>query len=390
MKKMKKLYLISYFFAPLGRADGIIGSYLVKYMSELGWNIDVITCKNPHGFLQDFTKDYSLLNIIPTQVKLHQINSIYWGPLGGLASLFGLSKDPFGNWYRPVIKMADSIFSEKGIIYTIVPPFTNAKIGFDIATKFEMPLVIHFQDNTFNLPKEIVHSCETIIASTEHSLEDMRKYYGLSYETGLTIYNGFPIDYSSVPKQIKRDRKLKIVFTGLLRLDQDPAMLARAVKLMEKKYPQTKRLVNVDYYGPKNYYIYFFLKKHLAQNIRLRGYLPFKEVLKRISSADLAYASLSPKGYEYALPSKVFQYIAMEIPILGAGPEGALKELICNNKIGRFSLANDIEGQAEDIYYLLNNPEARLEMVENIRKIKSKFAMKYQVMKLEKVLKKLL
>ena len=207
---MKKLYLISYFFAPLGRADGINRTYFTKYLSNLGWDIDVISCANPHGFIQSFVKDYSLMDIIPPQVKLHQINSAYWGPLGGIASLIGLVKDPFGNWYRPVMKMADSIVAEKGIIYAIVPPFTNARIAFDIAQKKEIPLIIDFRDNVFNLPEEIVHSCETIIASTEHSLEDMRQYYGLPIEMGLTMYNGFAMEHTVGSRKKSKNERLNI------------------------------------------------------------------------------------------------------------------------------------------------------------------------------------
>ena len=382
MNKNKKLYLISYFFAPLGRADGVNRTYMTKYLTELGWNVDVISCANPHGFMQSFVTDYSLMDIIPPQVKLHQINSTYWGPFGGIASLLGLMEDPFVNWYRPVMRMADSIFSEKGVIYTIVPPFTNAKIGFDISQRQKMPLIIDFRDNIFNLPKEIVRSCVTIIASTEHSLEDMRKYYGLRSEIGLTIYNGFSVEYPLEAKKYEKAEGLKIVYAGLINLDQDPVMLARALKMMEQKHPETRMKVLIDYYGPPNYYTRFLLKKQLADNICYQGFLPFKEVLKKIACADISYSSLRLNNNRYRIPSKVFQYIAMEIPILGTGPDGALKEFICNNKIGKFSLANDIEGQAEDIYYLLNNHEARLEMIENIRKIKSKFAMKNQVKKL--------
>ena len=90
---MKKLYLISYYFAPLGRADGVNRTYLVKYLAEAGWDIDVISCANPHGFIRSFQKDPSLLDVIPPQVKLHPIESNYWGPLGGIAELLGVIDD---------------------------------------------------------------------------------------------------------------------------------------------------------------------------------------------------------------------------------------------------------------------------------------------------------
>jgi glycosyltransferase involved in cell wall biosynthesis len=73
----------------------------------------------------------------------------------------------------------------------------------------------------------------------------------------------------------------------------------------------------------------------------------------------------------------------METPILATGPDGALKEFITQNKIGRFSLSNDIESQADDILYFLKNNQAYAEAVKNIQKIKSRLSMQSQVQRLD-------
>jgi glycosyltransferase involved in cell wall biosynthesis len=83
----------------------------------------------------------------------------------------------------------------------------------------------------------------------------------------------------------------------------------------------------------------------------------------------------------------VFQYLSVETPILAAGPEGALKDLINRNGIGRFSAYGDLASQADDIRYLLGNEQARMEMVENIRRVKQRYAMQNQVQTLSEQLK---
>lgn len=382
---MKKLYLISYYFAPLGRADGVNRAYLVKYLSQMDWDIEVISCENPHAFMRNFQSDPTLMGVIPDSVKLHRITSMYWGPLGELAHLLGLAEDPFGNWVNPVLKASDAIFREPGVIYAVVPPVTNAKIAERISQARHMPLVIDFRDNVFDLPKEIVREARTIIASTQRSLTEMRRNYNLDANKGIVVHNGYPEEHlqGSIPRQFPKER-LRIVYAGLLNLDQDPAMLARAVRFMERMYPQTKGVVSADFYGPKNYYTRLFLRKVLSTNIRFRGYLPFQSALEEIARADLAYSSLRTPNKAYCIPSKVFQYIAMETPILAAGPEGALGDLITEHGIGRFSRSDDIESQAEDIFHFIRNPIARMEVKENIRRIKLRFAMHCEVEKLSK------
>jgi glycosyltransferase involved in cell wall biosynthesis len=379
MKMNKKLYLISYFFAPLGRADGVNRTYLVKNLANLGWDIEVISCGNPHGFLQSFQRDESLLKVIPSQVKLHPIDATFWGPIGEIAAVLRMIDDQFINWHKPVMRAVDSIFREPGIIYAVVPPQTNANLAGKIAARTGMPLILDFRDNVHGLSRPLLQSCRSIVASSARSLQEMQRHYGLPADFGMVYYNGFPsCNDVRVEKEFDPD-SLRIIYTGILSIIQDPAMLARAIRLMEEKHPAARGRVKVELYGPKNYYTRLILRKYLNGNFVLKGYIPFGEVLKKIAAADVAYASLRSAAYSYAIPSKIFQYISQDTPMLAAGPEGALPDLLREHGIGCFSRMDDPEGQAEDIHYLLSNPEARREMVEKIRQCKHKFEMIRQV-----------
>jgi len=383
LNKTHKLYLISYYFAPLGRADGVNRTYLVKYLSEMGWDIDVLSCANPHGFLRSFQKDPSLLDIIPSNVKLNRIKSFYWGPFGEIASLLKLAKDPFWNWGQAVLSNVENIVKEPGIIYAIAPPIRNVLIAAKIAQKKNLPLIIDFRDNVYDLPKKIASQARTIIASTPQSLRDMQQYYNVE---GHVIYNGYPtIDISSNSRVFKKD-SLKIAFAGVLNFDKDPIVLLKAIALMEKKHPHLKNKIEVHYYGPKNYYTFLYLRRWLKEGVYFHGYLPFNAILSEIAKADFAYCSLG-EGFSYAIPSKIFQYIAMETPILAVGTDGSLKELITENNIGRYSQYDDLESQAEDLHELLINPQIRMDMISNLQKIKNKFSMEGQIRTLSPILK---
>ena len=61
--------------------------------------------------------------------------------------------------------------------------------------------------------------------------------------------------------------------------------------------------------------------------------------------------------------------------------------MITRTGIGRFSAYEDLASQANDIRYLLGNEGSRMEMVENIRRIKQQYAMRSQVKTLSEHLK---
>ena len=44
----RTLYLVSFYFAPLGRADGINRTHLARMLADLGWKVEVI-CAEPLG-----------------------------------------------------------------------------------------------------------------------------------------------------------------------------------------------------------------------------------------------------------------------------------------------------------------------------------------------------
>jgi len=388
MISKKRLYIISYYFAPLGRADGVNRSYLAKYLFEKDWNIDVIACGNPHGFIRNFQKDHSLLKIIPSDVRLHHVQSFYWGPLGGLASLLGLIPDPFLNWYGPAVKKGMNIVSSPGILYAVIPPLINVLVADKLARQTGFPLVLYFCDNAFDIPSEIIPRIKGISASTPFSLKEICRYYGTDPQKGHVMYNGFPEDASvqRAAPVFPHQKALKIVYTGLLNFDQDPAIIIRAIKFLEKSRPETRGLIETDFFGPRNYYTRLFLQQKLNEQFRFHGYVSFNEVVKKIADSDIAFTSLRGSSKAYCIPSKVYQYIATETPIFAVGPPGALSDLIRNEGIGLFAPFSDIGKQADMLYSLLTQRDMLVPMRENIRKLKPKMAMRTQVEGLDRYL----
>jgi len=387
---MKKLYLISYYFAPLGRADGINRSYLVKYLYELGWDIDVIACSNPHGFIRNFQSDPNLLDVIPSCVRLHHIRSPYWGPLGGIGSILRLLPDPFLNWYGPAVKNGMSNATSPGILCAVAPPLVNVLVANKIAERTGFPLVVDFRDNVFNVPSRIVKRGRGIVASTPFSLDELCDHYGIDPQNGHVMYNGFPEDAEIQTRSTIRTRNdLRVVYAGLLNLDQDPVIIIRAIKLLEEMYPETKGLIQVDFFGPPNYYTKLFLQRKLNNQFRFHGYLPFSDIVSKIGSSDIGFASIRGAKKSYCIPSKVYQYIAAETPVFAVGPKGALSDLVSDKDIGLFADYSDLKRQAEILHDFLSKGDLIVSMKNNLKKLKPEMSMRFQVGRLDTYLSSL-
>lgn len=386
----KRLYLFSYYFAPLGRADGINRAYLAKYLYEFGWHIDVISCANPHALFRSFQRDTGLLDVLPDTLHLHPVRSPYWGPLGQLAAIMGIARDPFANWRRPALHIARKVIDGPGVLYAIVPPVSNALVAARLAGETGLPLVLDFRDDVSNLPTRVARQAAAFVTSTPASLHNMAYRYRLDIHRGWVIYNGYPVEGLAASNESQHeDRRFRIVYAGLLNLEQDPVMLARALRRMESVHPEMRGRTVIEYYGPPNYYTRLFLRRYLSENIRFHGYRPFAEILSIIRSADAAYTSLAKASKAYCIPSKVFQYIAMETPILAAGVGGALEAFIRKQEIGRYAPATDIDAQADDIYRLIVDRAERDRYKMNLRAIKARYAMRDQIASLDRCLEQL-
>ncbi|HRZ39467.1 MAG TPA: hypothetical protein P5246_00500, partial [Candidatus Omnitrophota bacterium] len=112
---MCKLYLVSYYFAPLGRADGVNRTYLVKYLSEMGWDIDVVTGENYRSVVLNFQQDPALLNVLPGSINIQRFKSDQGWLMYDLKKTLNIRNNLRRSWIQEAVDQAQ--FDKKGIVY---------------------------------------------------------------------------------------------------------------------------------------------------------------------------------------------------------------------------------------------------------------------------------
>lgn len=387
---MKKLYLISYYFAPLGRADGVNRTYLVKALSDLGWSVEVLSCANPHGLFSSFQKDEGLLDILPEQVKLHRLKTFWYGPVGGILTLFRLLPCPFFNWYLTSRRKAAEIIGQEGVVMAVLPPLSNGLLAAHLASKRNLPLVLYFVDDFRDLSIELVQSAKLIVVATEQIRDNLAHHYGLKGESIPLIRVGYAeeLDTRSYGVEPGHKEKLRLVYAGSINSNTGATIIAKAVRDLRARIGDIGDRLEVDIFSPLNG-PYAFYARHLLKDgcITYKGYVPFKRLMKRLPSYDFALVTVTG---DISFASKVYHYINAELPLLAVCGDVELKHFIENHKLGRSSNVDDPIGLAENIRYFLDNRENLKALREEVRKIKPMYSLRQQALRLSESLDKAL
>ena len=218
------------------------------------------------------------------------------------------------------------------------------------------------------LEKKVLKSADLIITSSSKYKTALE----FKYPKLKNIINnnfGFIKDFKETAQKTKKE-KFEIIYGGNMGSSQSPEILALAVIDL----PNVKATFIGDYKKNKKLYA---LKDH----INLLDTMSHGKYLEYLNeNADAGFLSLTNDLSEYCVPSKLYEYINLELPILGY-IKGQAKEIIIENKFGY--VGNSIEDLKQKIIKL-SNRENYNSISSNIKKNKHNWSMDK---KLDEILK---
>ena len=111
------------------------------------------------------------------------------------------------------------------------------------------------------------------------------------------------------------------------------------------------------------------------ENILLLPYQPADLLSHSLSSANLAYVSVENKAANVCIPSKTFNLLNVEAPLLCVASENAeITKLIDSSGIGKAFQEDNISEMAEFIESIIGDEKRIMKFKSNIRKIKNDFS----------------
>jgi len=338
-----KIYYLTRSYAPYQKGGGpLMRTGAVKYLQELGWDVTVVM---PNYDSKELIIEQ---NIIQIPFKGKHIQK--------LASLFervGIYEDYLDKWVKDAYEYLENKIKKEDIIFaTSGGELGMINLGSLLKDKISCKFVINFRDpldysivnrlkldNKFHVSREkqeykYLKNSDLIITSSKTNQNSLvSKYPEWKYKI-VNNYFGYikKLDINKFKKKVSD--KLRIAYVGNMGDLQKPEILYEIYK--------KSNLENLEIFFIGNTKSYKPLQNIVDDNVKFIDFLPHEEFLKfMIENIDIGFVSLTSDYLGACVPSKIYEYINLGLPMIGALPDGDGKDIINKNGYGMACNYND-------------------------------------------------
>ena len=375
----RNLLLVTYSFPPFGGVGVHRALSLAKYLPSLGWNVHVLTARNPSAV----GTDTGLLRQVPDAVTIHraltldlpfQLKKALKKVLGnrrpvpaaagpGKRSVLSpllqalkdfLSPDPQVLWLPFAIRRAARIVAahDIGVVLVTVPPYSSLKIG--IALKKQFPhitlvsdlrdewLTYYFHTLAYNrsdnalkgatkIERECVESSTRVVTVTERARKEMlRRYPDQPADKFALNGNGYdPEAFRNFSPRPNPTAEVLLGYTGTVYAPSDPARFSEALDRLPEIVRSRLRIRFIGHVENPEYRA--MLERH-APVVRLDGFLPQVEAVAALESMDFLLLIWNDT---INIPGKFYDYLGTGKPIVAfADPDGEVWRMMSATRAG--------------------------------------------------------
>lgn len=383
---MRRVLLISYQFPPTGGGGVQRAVKFAKYLPDSGWRPTILTVANPSVPVQDHDLERDL------DPRTRIVRAKTWEPgyrvktqltdagrrgkaLRRLVRQIGmqvLQPDPQILWnptaYRCAVR-ALSVQPHDAIVVT-APPFSSFLLGCKLKRRFQIPLILDFRDEWMLVGKYMenhqmgswasyvqrammnraLRLADGVVATTRASAEELAECCRRARTAANVgcIYNGYdPDDFHTLAIRPQVSDRLRIVYTGTLwKLTDISPLVAglEAVHARSEKLASRVELILAGRVTPEQDAVVRRLDR-TAVSVTRHDYLPHGQALELAATADQLLLLLADEaGAERVVPAKMFEYMALQRPIMAILPAGETNDLLqCHPGVTRFGPADASE-----------------------------------------------
>jgi glycosyltransferase involved in cell wall biosynthesis len=407
---MKKVLMIVYYFPPSGVAGAHRETKYVKYLQNYGWKPYVLTVKE---WIEN-RYDYSLLGEIPDNVNVIRTRQLGIKLLSTLFSYFrllylklflssGASTTKSQNTqlnkktqhsvlnpshhfisllYKLLLPIPDFqiilwlpicvisglriIKKEKiDVIYASGQPFSSFIAGYIIKRITGKPLVLDYHDRwTQNayfgpptnihqkihhfLENMVLHGTDGVTVTVRPFIDGLVKEFTIARSKLKFIPNGYDGDDFKDISVREDNHKFTVTHFGHFYGDRTPDYFLKAVSKLLAKNPEMREEIEIRFIGMlRGVDILLLEKLKLKELTYTLGFLEHKKAIEYLTKSHVALF-ISP--HELHMTSKIFEYIASGVPILGlVHPQGVAAKLIRRTRTGVVVDSEDVEAIKEAI-----------------------------------------
>ena len=350
-ERAKKIVLLTYYYSPGIKAGGFRAINLSKSLAKTN-QVTVITAER--GFDNSYTRSRNLRVIrvrmwpripISTNNLVMRKIRLLWNKLS--------MPDSFIGWILFAIWAILKVNRQEGVDVIIAtgPPFSTMIAPYFVNIAKKIPYIMDYRDpwtmyewkllydvkKYKRIESAIIKRASLIVKVTEEMGSAFIRE--ANYDKAVEIItNGYSeLMYSCKPKELKN--KIRIVYAGnyyggrtvaplinpLKRLARDRGFAFEFITYGKFTLEDKERITKAGMNGV------FFEHRQVSKEV----------MMKELLDGDILYIH-SGDGYEYAIPFKIYDYIAAQRPILAiAGNTEAIGRIVRDHKLGECVINNE-------------------------------------------------
>ncbi len=329
------LLIISYYWPPLGGPGSIRPVKFAKYLPRFGINPIILTRKNIayHSLDKELGNDLKNLKVLRTET-FDPARVLY---------LLGKTEFRHKDWQKPIRQLINfpdnkvgwipfACASVKDIRFDAIlvtgPPFSSFILGYYIARKRQVPLILDFRDAWLEFPfikylkiqRRFVSSWETkvtryaakIVVVDENIKAELLEKFPELFKKITVIPNGYdPDDF----KIREKEEKFTLAYLGTVREERNPDTVLQATARFLSETGISSARVQFKFIGNIEKAYIKMIKQYGFT--RIFGHLSYTRALKEFCESHLAI--MITTGSEFFFPSRQNEYLASGLPIIVCG-----------------------------------------------------------------------
>ena len=308
---MKKVLVVAYHYPPI-RGSGDRTFWFTNYLKDFGY-LPTVLCATPggRGDLRYGSVAHPILRAEGVEaVRAYHAHNLI------TRALYKLGLLPYDNlWFIPAYLAARKLVRREkfDLVFASGPGWSAFIVAWLIKKEAKIPLVLDFRDpwknDVWGLRSRAIKAADLIVTVTEAVRAELKK---LTPKKIHVIPNGVAPTFGV---KNKVPEKFTIVYSGstwprfrLGELLDAVAASGKGIRLLVFGKPYRE----LEGYA-----------KQKGIDARFFGHIERKEMLRKMANASWGYDG---SNFEVAIPSKVYEYCGLGIPVISFTPPGSAAE----------------------------------------------------------------
>ncbi len=362
---MKKILVIAPASYPVNGAEAIVNIKLLRSLLQSGeFDIDIVSKKSkitnyPSASAENYGIDSSKLHIVEVDNKVN-LKTI-WGTSLCLFK-FGVTMKG-AHWAYAALPIVEDLVKQNHYDYVLTKNAPSYLLGYYLKKKYGLKWVASWNDpyprdkypqpygngwnySTLNIQREIsrMRNADIHIFPNNRIKAWMQHYLAVP-ETNTRI-----VPHVLLPQAAKRPQlqsELRLIHSGVLKSPRNPENLFRALAKILSEDPSIK--IKLSILGKVDEKSLSLIDElHLQGYIKFLGNASYDESIALLSNYDVAVVVEANCKEGIFLPTKVADFMSVNIPILSLSPRtGVLNDLFKAGNIPYFASVDSVDDITE-------------------------------------------